>query len=274
MSDMDDGAFDQFSKASSGALGGIPGGDALGDTSQMTGDFSNLSGVSPSVPNIGSSIGSLGDMSGLSLGGNSTPNFSAASSIPSGPAIGNSQGMFDSMPGVNAPGSTPVNGQPNSFMQGLQRMFAGPKGVVGTVPGAAGASSGFLNSPGGQLLSGGSKMLGSLLDSNSQQAMQKAYGNNVQTLQNLYSPNSPYAQQMAQTLARRDAATGRNSQYGARAQQLAANLTQNQASTLSNPSYIQQLGASNAQISPLAGMLGAAPQLLQGIGGLSKLFGS
>jgi hypothetical protein len=40
----------------------------------------------------------------------------------------------------------------------------------------------------------------------------------------MYGPNSPYAQQMRQTLDRRDAAAGRRSQYGPREVELQANL--------------------------------------------------
>lgn len=42
------------------------------------------------------------------------------------------------------------------------------------------------------------------------------------TLESMYGPNSPYAQQMRETLARKDAASGRNSQYGPREAQLQA----------------------------------------------------
>lgn len=44
------------------------------------------------------------------------------------------------------------------------------------------------------------------------------------TLDSLYGQNSPYSQQLQQTLAAKDAAAGRNSQYGQRAIQLQATL--------------------------------------------------
>lgn len=44
------------------------------------------------------------------------------------------------------------------------------------------------------------------------------------TLDSMYGPNSPYAQQLQQSLAAKDAAAGRNSQYGNRAVQLQATL--------------------------------------------------
>ena len=42
------------------------------------------------------------------------------------------------------------------------------------------------------------------------------------SLESMYGPNSPYAQQLRQTLARQDAKAGRNSQYGPREAQLQA----------------------------------------------------
>jgi hypothetical protein len=64
----------------------------------------------------------------------------------------------------------------------------------------------------------------------------------INSLKDLYSPNSAYAQQMAQTLQRQDAASGRGSQYGTRAVELQARLadaaTRN-APTLANL-YAQQ----------------------------------
>ena len=46
----------------------------------------------------------------------------------------------------------------------------------------------------------------------------------IGTLSTMYGPNSPYAQQLKQALARKDAAAGRNSQYGTREVELQARL--------------------------------------------------
>jgi hypothetical protein len=59
----------------------------------------------------------------------------------------------------------------------------------------------------------------------------------INNLNSLYAPNSPYAQQLQQSLARQDAAGGRRSQYGTRAVELQARLADaasRQAPTLSN----------------------------------------
>ena len=52
----------------------------------------------------------------------------------------------------------------------------------------------------------------------------QAQMNGMPTLESMYGQNSPYALQMQKTLAAKDAASGRNSQYGQRAQALQADL--------------------------------------------------
>lgn len=72
---------------------------------------------------------------------------------------------------------------------------------------------------------------------------QKKKADSMQSsLSNLYAPNSPYAQQMMQTLARQDAASGRRSQGGSRAVQLAAALTNGQAGTMQNQMQLSNMG--------------------------------
>lgn len=74
------------------------------------------------------------------------------------------------------------------------------------------------------------------------------YNQAINSLNDIYSPNGVYAQQLRQQLERRDAASGRRSQYGPREAQLMAALADRQAQTLSSPGYanlMQQRG--NAQ---------------------------
>lgn len=56
-----------------------------------------------------------------------------------------------------------------------------------------------------------------------------AVSQQIQALSNMFSPSSPYAQQLRQTLERKDAAAGRRSQYGPREAQLMAALAEKQA---------------------------------------------
>lgn len=82
---------------------------------------------------------------------------------------------------------------------------------------------------------------------NANEARKRARGA-LDQVNGLYAPNSPYAMQMQQELSRKDAASGRNSQYGPRAANLAAALTQSRANTLTSGGYQTMLGqARNAQ---------------------------
>lgn len=76
--------------------------------------------------------------------------------------------------------------------------------------------------------------------------MNSALANQVRSLGEIYGPNSPYAAQMRQTLARKDAAAGRNSQYGPREAQLQALLAEKQAQATSAMSQAAQVGNANA----------------------------
>lgn len=108
--------------------------------------------------------------------------------------------------------------------------------------------SGITDSMGGMdnMMSGlGSMYLG-------RQAMNGLNGQ-ISNLNSLYSPNSPYAQQMAKTLERQDAASGRRSQYGTRAVELQAalaNAASRNAPTLANL-YQQQRMARFGQLAGL-----------------------
>ena len=64
----------------------------------------------------------------------------------------------------------------------------------------------------------------SAADAGSQADTLRTQMEQMPTLAAMYGPDSPYAQQLQQTLARKDAAAGRNSQYGPRTVQLQAML--------------------------------------------------
>lgn len=85
----------------------------------------------------------------------------------------------------------------------------------------------------------------------------KALQEQQSQLQNLFSPNSPYAQMARQRMERQDAAGGRRSQYGNRETQLAALLADKQASTMPQQErYAQGIGGQqNAMVN--AGLRGA-----------------
>lgn len=98
----------------------------------------------------------------------------------------------------------------------LGAMAAGYNGTSGPAPTTRGDGGGNLA---GQLAAG----LGQLYLNN--KAAKEASGN-VQNLNQMFGPNSAYAQQMRKELERRDAAAGRRSQYGPREVELQAKLAQ------------------------------------------------
>lgn len=107
----------------------------------------------------------------------------------------------------------------------------------------------------------------------------KASDGAINTVNNLYSPTSPYAQHMRQAMERKDAAGGRRSQYGTRETELAALLTQAHSGALTSPGYGNLLQQRNQQRSRgtnnLIGLLQSKEgQTLLGQGGsaLSRMF--
>lgn len=106
--------------------------------------------------------------------------------------------------------------------------------------------------------------------------------NYMNSLNQMFAPNSPYAQQMAQTLGRQDAAAGRNSQYGTRSVQLAAALAQAQANVMGGNNYaaaaqnankgnmLNSLFSNFSDPKQLAGLYNLGSS---GFNGLASLFG-
>jgi len=111
------------------------------------------------------------------------------------------------------------------------------------------------------------------------------YNQTLGSLNDIFSPNGVYAQQLRQQLERRDAAGGRRSQYGPREAQLMAALAQHQAQTLSSPGYANMMQQRNqaqnqglntlfglAQKSGLFNQIGNGVQGVMNGGGLPSLF--
>jgi hypothetical protein len=154
-----------------------------------------------------------------------------------------------------------------------------------TAPGSQGSAPG--NTGGG--MGGGSDWgalagaLGSAYMGN-QQSQQ--YGGALNSLNQLYSPTGPYATFMRQQLAAKDAAAGRNSQYGPREANLMAMLAQNQANTMTSPGYgnlmQQNLRGNQMGLNNLLALMGKGGPLngmVNNVGngisnGLSNLFGN
>jgi len=113
----------------------------------------------------------------------------------------------------------------------------------------------------------GSSLLSQLISAGSNAYMGNKqagqYDDVITQINQLYAPDSPYAKQMQQSLARKDAAAGRNSQYGSRAVELAAALTQAKSNALTSPGYgnlMAQRGTNqNSTINGFLAALGSGP---------------
>lgn len=78
-------------------------------------------------------------------------------------------------------------------------------------------------------LQGAAGLLASMYASRQNKKALQVPQQNLQSLQNMFGPNSPYAQQLRQQLERKDAAGGRRSQYGPREVELQAALARQNA---------------------------------------------
>lgn len=239
--------YNQIADQIAPAIAGYYGGGALSGLGQSAGGAGSSIGTSGASTG-GTLMGDLGGMTPTGTGwGAVGSNISGGSGTMSGSLLGDLGGLQSASPGLS---SSVMGMSPNS----LGNLF--------------GNIQGMMNSPLGQTIQGGFKLGSGIMDYLSAQDARKAYKENTNQLRNLFSPTSPYAIQARQAMERRDAAKGRRSQYGPRETQLAALLTDKQASVLSSPSYVSQLGASKMRSAGLGGLFGGANQLFKGLGGL------
>lgn len=281
-----------------GSLGGVGGGSA--GTGATTGSGAPM-GYGGGDANLSTVMGP-GNAGAATTGTGSpltgpTANPSALSSMAqtgSGAPMGYDGGTGSTLEGAQAAG-------PQSGAGGVQAAMGGYGGDGTTGSGApmgfGGAGGQATNvAVGGEPSAGLGGMFGTGL--NAQDAMnigkiglgayqqygaQQKANDYANSIKDIYSPTGAYAQQMQQTLARTDAAAGRNSQGGTRAVQLAAALANGQASALGNSNYANAArynggaNALNGIFNTFSSPQGA--QSLQRIGtagfnGLSSLFGS
>lgn len=107
-------------------------------------------------------------------------------------------------------------------------------------------------------------------------AAQKATKGQISNLEQLFAPNSAYAQNMRQQLDRRDAAAGRRSQYGPREVELQAKLATLAAAQAPQIQklYDQRNANRNMLINTALRNPGVQKLMTQGINGLAGLFSS
>lgn len=184
---------------------------------------------------------------GLGLTGNN-PGGAVASTL--GGMVGNAMGM------PSAPGFGNLGGMLGGMAyNGMSSGQAAPAGV------------GFGS---GQGQGGWGDALGTVGGLAALYQQQRNAGNMASSLGGMFGPNSPYAQQLEQSLSRRDAAAGRRSQYGPRSVELQAKLA-----GMANQIAPNVMNAQNTQLMrqmQMLHMLGLANQ--QGaFKGLAGLFG-
>lgn len=219
--------------AGRGVLNALGSGDILGGAGQIAGAVGGLPG---GIMNAGiqASRGNYGNAGSLAGG---------IAGGPVGAFAGNQVGQA-------------LSGRGNPGVAGVQqgREAGGPdwNDVVGGLAGL------YANRGGGNI---------SGADANNQAVSQQ-----IQSLGNMYSPNSPYAQQLRQELERKDAAAGRRSQYGPREVQLMAALADKQASVSDSMGRLAQSNQAN-QIALQDRKRLQTGQNLATIGGLVKSSG-
>lgn len=99
-------------------------------------------------------------------------------------------------------------------------------------------------------------MAGNLMGLYSAYKNRKMAGKQAGQLQSLFGPNSPYAQQLKQTLLRQDAAAGRRSQVGPRSVELQARLAEmnSKNAPMLNQLYQQKGAAGDMMLKNLLGL--------------------
>jgi hypothetical protein len=277
---------------------GIAGGDALGGTVGTT--FGSALGASPTGTGLGTSatLPAGADSGAVSVGGGAvSPEGSQAApgafqngaSMP-GQGLGPS-GFEGAGPGGGEQGGGnlsalygPNPSDANTLSAGSsagQVLGQSTGGISPALTSTAKAATGNMDPTLFQNLGSLFKLANSGVNAWQQLQQGHAQSNYANSIKDIFSPTGAYANQMAQTLARQDAAAGRNSQYGTRSVQLAAALAQAQANALGNSNYARAATAT-PNMNALNGLFAnfSSPQAMQGLynlgsagfNGLSNLF--
>jgi hypothetical protein len=163
--------------------------------------------------------------------------------VGGGGAVGGIPSWLSDM-GVNAAKGA-ASGAIKSGVSGGNIMNGAINGAVGGGASTAGPWGSFLAS---LLPKAGSSGLGAYFANKQGNNEARQYQNQMAQINGLYAPDSAYAKQMEQTLARKDSAGGRNSQYGPRAEALAANLTKSKSDAINSANFTNLIGGNiNAQ---------------------------
>lgn len=231
---------------------------------------------------IGSGAGPIGSFLGRGIG-QGVGNMVAGNNVTGSsfmPTAGQTGGFLGSMFGGLAGG--PAGSTLGGFLG--SRLANGTSGATpGFNPGMS--NSGFGTS-GGQVYSGDNSLnMGGMINDGlaglipsvlATNAAQKATKGQISNLEQLFAPNSAYAQDMRQQLERRDAAAGRRSQYGNREVELQAKLATLAAAQAPQIQklYDQRNANRNMLINTALRNPGVQKLMTQGMNGLAGLFSS
>jgi hypothetical protein len=233
-------------------------GTGIGGGSAATGNMALIDSGLGTAGYGGSSAGTIALGDGLG---------SAAAGAGAGAAAGG---------GGTATGTAAGGGSMSQLVNGAKAVGAAGSalggGSSGGTSGNGSSSSNPLGSFVGSLLGGSNNnLLNSLLTAytskQSGDRAQKAYDDQIAQINGLYAPDSAYAKQMQQTMDRKDAAAGRNSQYGTRAVELAANLTKSKADSLNSANMTNLISQSLAGQNQFPAALNALMNGSNGAGG-------
>lgn len=267
------GANALFGGAGAGGAGGLSGMDLAADAALGTGNNIATAGAGlgeaagglagtgipqfAQQPGYGQQVGgALADASGAS------PMTGAVNSAATNPALIDSAlqtpGYGVSSAGIGGGAGTGLSGMLGNAVNGIK-----------SIPGASKVGGSIVSNLLGSVLGGSSGgvsnlgNLGSLFTNYNQYSQNKDLINEIK---GIYSPDGAYAKSLGEQLARKDAAAGRNSQYGPRLADLMGRLGDSQARALSGLSPMMQ-----SQQGGLNGMVGAGSRLFDSMGGMNAL---
>lgn len=209
-----------------GSTAALSGAATLPETLAMASNFPNMAAIEAGLGTAGYGANAGAAASGL---------FDAATiGAGAGDAAFALGAPVVDLAGTAVPGlNNPMGAGDISFGQGLKDLF----GAYATPKNAMRVGS-------------------SLYDMYAKNKMANAQQGYLNQMSNMYAPGSPEARLMEQKIARKDAAAGRNSQYGVRAQNLAAMLAAERAKVMGSPGYSNVLNS----------------QLANRYGGLNSMF--
>lgn len=267
-----------------GAGGSAPG--SVGFNPAVDSHLANLGGTQASVAaGIPLDPSAVWGAAGAGMSGAPISAGGSVGSVPTGVNLGDLGGAVSTGAGVSTIFNNAKDSQGANEQLGLPPVTDATKPAIPVNPGTGTNLSDLFNS--GKLQDLISKGLGSALSGltspDGLKGLLGIYNANQQkdlwdkqfaSIDQMFSPDSPYAKQMEETLARKDSAAGRNSQYGPRAQALAADLTGQKARMVNDLNNIisKQQDMMQSRASDVAAIL-QSTGLLNGLSsGVSSLF--